>query len=119
MIVYANGNVQIGSKRPTGNHTDAKLSVEGKIVAQSLFITKPVTCADYVFDKDYKLLSPLELEKFYALHYHLLEVKSEEEVKERGYNVNEMNALLLQKVEELSLYIVDLQKQINVIKNIK
>ncbi len=116
MTIYADGKVQIGIKRPTGNHTDAKLSVEGKIVAQSLFITKPETWADEVFDSNYKLLPLSELEKYYKTHHHLPDVLPEPELLENGYEVNDMIKLLLKKIEELTLYNVDLQKQINEFK---
>jgi hypothetical protein len=55
-----------------------------------------------------------------ALHYgHLPNVPSASEVEEEGMSVGEMNRLLLQKVEELTLYVIELQKQIDEIKNKK
>jgi len=72
---------------------------------------------DYVFCKDYKLLPLQELEKFVNENQHLPNVPSAATVEEKGVELGEMNALLLKKIEELTLYILDLQKQIDELKN--
>ncbi len=59
---------------------------------------------------------PCLVGNFIATHKHLPELPSECEVLEQGLDVAEMNKLLLQKVEELTLYMVDLQKQITELK---
>ena len=81
---------------------------------------------DYVFYEDYKLMSLSELEKFINTNKHLPEIPSEKEVKENGINLGEMQGKLLLKIEELTLYIIeqekqlkDLQKQINELKHTK
>jgi len=74
---------------------------------------------DYVFSKKYKLLSLKELEHFIAENQHLPNVPSAAEVEENGVNVGEMNAILLQKVEELTLYIIQLEKRLTEIENKK
>ena len=81
---------------------------------------------DYVFYEDYKLMSLSELEKFINTNKHLPEIPSEKEVKENGINLGEMQGKLLLKIEELTLYIIeqekqlkDLQKQINELKQTK
>lgn len=58
-----------------------------------------------------------EVEQYIAAHHHLPEVPSATEVEENGVDVGEMNKVLLQKVEELTLYIIDLQKQIDELKS--
>jgi len=72
---------------------------------------------DYVFDKDYKLLSLNEVEKYIDENQHLPNVPSAVEVESNGIQLGEMNAILIRKVEELTLYVLDLQKQINALKN--
>jgi len=71
---------------------------------------------DYVLDKDYNLMPLKELEKFITENNHLPEVPSAAEVEENGVQLGEMNAILLKKIEELTLYIITLQKQINELK---
>lgn len=73
---------------------------------------------DYVFAEDYKLCSLDDLSNFITANKHLPNVPSAEEMEESGLNLAEMNATLLQKVEELTLYVIDLQKQINEMKTI-
>ncbi|MBM3435054.1 MAG: hypothetical protein FJY07_02425 [Bacteroidetes bacterium] len=57
-----------------------------------------------------------QIEAFINRHKHLPGIPSEKEVLEKGINVGEMNALLLQKIEELTLYVIELEKKINEIK---
>ena len=74
---------------------------------------------DHVFAPDYKLRSLKELETFVKENRHLPDIPSEEDIKENGINVFEMNALLVKKVEELTLYIIDLEKRISEIESRK
>lgn len=81
---------------------------------------------DYVFDNDYKLISLSELEQFIKTKKHLPEIPSEKEVKENGINLGEIQGKLLLKIEELTLYMIeqekqlkDLQKQIDELKQTK
>ncbi|MCC6689936.1 MAG: hypothetical protein IT235_00240 [Bacteroidia bacterium] len=106
--LIASGKMRVGNRDITsGPHQDYKLSVDGKIVASSCYITT-TGWADYVFDSDYELPKLERIENFYKTNKHLPEIPTEKEVKEKGINVAEMNILLLKKIEELTLYIVDL-----------
>jgi hypothetical protein len=67
---------------------------------------------DYVFYEDYKLMSLSELEQFIKTNKHLPEIPSEKEVKENGINLGEMQGKLLLKIEELTLYIIEQEKQL-------
>ncbi|GAB1857705.1 hypothetical protein MHTCC0001_25420 [Flavobacteriaceae bacterium MHTCC 0001] len=73
--------------------------------------------ADYVFEKDYQLDSLEEVEKFIKENGHLKNIPSAEEVVENGVELAEMNKLLLQKIEELTLYTIQLKKEIEVLKD--
>lgn len=71
---------------------------------------------DYVFEPDYKLLGLDELRAFIKQHKHLPEIPSAKEVEENGVSVGEMNALLLKKIEELTLHMIELKGEIDSLK---
>lgn len=73
---------------------------------------------DYVFDEDYDLMSVDELEKYIASEHHLPNIPSADEYKKEGVDLGEMNRLLLEKVEELTLYIIELNKEMEEVKKI-
>ena len=72
-----------------------------------------------MFEQDYNLLPLSEVEQYIKQNNRLPNVPSAAEVEEEGVNLGEMNAVLLQKVEELTLYIIDLQKQMDELKQTK
>lgn len=74
---------------------------------------------DYVFDKTYKLRSLDEVEAYIRANKHLPEIPSAEEVVRDGIDVQTMDAKLLQKIEELTLYVIELKKEINQLKKKK
>ncbi len=96
----------------TDNHEDAKLHVNGKIVARRIVATLD-DWADYVFMPDYKLKSLNEVQDYIHEFGHLPNIPNSETVQSEGVDLAEMNRLLLEKVEELTLYVIDLQSQIN------
>lgn len=106
----ANGKLGIGTTA-TGNY---QLAVEGTMGARKVQV-KQSSWADFVFKPDYQLPLLLELESYINSNQHLPGIPSEAEVLKDGIDVGEMNKLLLQKVEELTLYIINQQKQINYI----
>jgi len=71
---------------------------------------------DYVFAEDYDLRPLSEVEAFIKKHHHLPEVPSAKEVETDGLKLKEMNATLLKKVEELTLYMIELQKEVEALK---
>ena len=117
-VVMGNGNTYIGNHKPAGIHSDAALSVYGKILARSIYVnTDPNIWADYVFEKNYKLMNLEDVEKYYLQNKHLPGVPSAKEVGENGDNLVETDAILLKKIEELTLYIVELKKEVKELKN--
>ncbi|WP_379968891.1 hypothetical protein [Epilithonimonas sp. UC225_85] len=74
--------------------------------------------ADYVFAKDYKLMSLQEVEKYININGHLPEVPTTEEAIKNGIELKEMNILLLKKVEELTLHLIEQNKKINQLESI-
>jgi hypothetical protein len=105
LIIKENGNVGIGS------NADHKLDVKGTIHAQEVLVDLNVPGPDYVFEPTYDLPSLNEVEKFINENKHLPEVPSARQMEEEGLNLKEMNLLLLKKVEELTLYIIELKKE--------
>lgn len=113
--VLGDGRTHIGKERLT-SRPSSSLTVSGEIDCKSLFVLKPVTWSDYVFDSDYKL-NDLKAEEEYILKYkHLKGIPSEKEILENGYDLNEMNAKLLAKLEESYLHIIKLQKEVEELK---
>nr|WP_162989049.1 hypothetical protein [Pedobacter schmidteae] len=105
MRMAVNGNVGIGTKLPT-----EKLSVKGKIRAQEIKVEN-TNWPDYVFAKDYLLPTLAETEKHIKEKGHLPGIPSAEEVKTNGIDIGEMNAKLLQKIEELTLHLIEMKKE--------
>jgi hypothetical protein len=115
-IHFNTGKVHIGTSISNTNHADALLTVDGKMVVKSCYVNT-TSWADDVFSKNYKLTTLAEVEKFYKLNQHLPEIPTEKEVIENGVNTADMIKLLLKKVEELTLYSVQQQKEIEALKN--
>lgn len=100
-----NGNIGIGTTNPT-----EKLAVNGTIKAKEVKVE--TNWPDFVFEEDYNLQPLSEVETFIKKNKHLPDIPSEAEVKENGISVGEMNAKLLQKIEELMLHTINQQKLI-------
>jgi hypothetical protein len=112
LIVKNSGQVGIGTNPVPA--TGYALSVDGKIIGEELKVQMSQFWPDYVFDEGYKMLSLHELEKHINQYRHLPGIPSATAIKEaNGFEVGEMNRLLLEKIEELTLYVIDLQKQID------
>ncbi|MCL2435962.1 MAG: hypothetical protein FWD09_07495 [Lentimicrobiaceae bacterium] len=90
-------------------------NIEGRLKAQAVEVTLD-GWKDYVFEDNYNLLSLKEVKQYIKQNGHLPEIPSAKEVEENGINLGEMQAKLLMKIEELTLYILDLQKQIDELK---
>lgn len=86
-------------------------SVDGVLKAREIKVEAQT--ADFVFEPDYNLRPLYEVEAFVKTNKHLPEIPSAKQMKADGVNVAEMNKLLLQKVEELTLYILIQDKRIN------
>jgi hypothetical protein len=102
MSILSNGNVGIGITSP-----DAKLAVSGQIHAQEVKVSVTVPGPDYVFEKEYKLTSLEEIKNYIDQNKHLPEVPSAKEMEKNGVQLGEMNMLLLKKIEELTLYVIE------------
>ncbi len=104
LIINA-GNVGIGKTNPQN-----KLDVNGTIHSKSVLIDLN-GWSDYVFKKEYRLPSLTEVKTYIDQHQHLPEIPSEREMVKNGLDVSEMNKLLMKKVEELTLYLIEKDQQ--------
>lgn len=113
ILLSNTGNVGIGtSSIPSGY----KLAVDGKIICEELMVELSTSWPDYVFKPNYKLSPLSEVESFINENGHLPGIPSAEEVEANGVSVGEMNVKLMEKIEELTLYVIELQKDIDILK---
>ncbi|OXA93649.1 hypothetical protein B0A62_12930 [Flavobacterium hydatis] len=110
MTLVGNGNVGIGTTNPT-----AKLTVAGDINSREVRVTVEAG-ADFVFENDYDLPSLNFVESFIKENKHLPQIASAKEMQENGINLSEMNIKLLQKIEEMTLYMIEQNKKILVLE---
>jgi hypothetical protein len=115
-ILQIKGKTIIGNAAPTGTYNTYQLGVDGDIVAKKV-IVQTGNWADYVFDDNYNLATLDEVAAFIKENKHLPEIPSEKEILANGIDTGEMNRLLLQKVEELTLYLIEMKKEIETLKN--
>ncbi|MBL7777589.1 MAG: hypothetical protein JNK66_04740 [Chitinophagales bacterium] len=109
------GTVQIGNvSTPCTTNSCYSLYVEKGILAERFKCAIKTTgdWSDYVFDKDYKLMPLSDVEKFVKKNKHLPGIPSAQEVTEQGIDLAKMNAMLLAKIEELTLHLINLEKQL-------
>lgn len=103
--IEGDGKVGVGTTNP-----DEKLTVKGKIHAEEIIVDLNVPAPDYVFSSDYSLPTLKEVESFILLNNHLPEVPSAKIFEKEGISLGEMNMLLLKKIEELTLYLIEVEK---------
>lgn len=101
----ANGNLGIGTTNPK-----ERLSVNGKIRAQEVKV-EIANWPDYVFEDGYNPISLAELEKYIKINKHLPEIPNAIEVEKSGIDLGEMNRLLLKKIEELTIILIQKEKR--------
>jgi hypothetical protein len=105
---YFLGNVSIGTHDAQGY----KLAVAGNMIAESVKVKLQGTWPDFVFSKNYQLPTLAATAKYIKENGHLPGVPSAAEVKTKGLDVEEMNAKLLQKIEELTLHLIEKDKEL-------
>lgn len=106
VIGNENGFVGIGTTNPT-----EMLSVKGNIRAKEIKV-ETQNWPDFVFKDDYKHESLQELESFIKLNRHLPNIPSAKDVEVNGVELGELNKKLLQKIEEITLHLIDKDKQL-------
>ncbi|BFP42655.1 hypothetical protein FGF1_35000 [Flavobacteriaceae bacterium GF1] len=99
--IHQNGRVGIGTTAP-----DAKLTVKGNIHAEEIKVDLAVPAPDYVFKEGYELKSLEEVQNYIQKHGHLPNIPSAKELEANGIQLGEMDMKLLEKIEELTLYLI-------------
>ena len=110
MVIDHTGNIGSGTFNP-----EDKLTVNGRIRANEIRVNGQQT-PDYVFEPDYQKLSLSELEAYIKKYKHLPEGPSASEAEKNGIELGEMNKLLLKKIEELTLHLIEQDKEIKTLK---
>ena len=113
--IFTNSNIGVGTNNFTDGNDSYRVSVNGAIRAHRVRVY--TTWADYVFAKNYSLPTLEEVEKHITDNGHLKDIPSAKEVEEKGIELGEMNKLLLQKIEELTLYMIEMNKEIQTLKS--
>lgn len=117
ITILTNGNVGIGTTLPANPNT-YKLAVNGKIGAKEVQVeTTSGAWPDYVFESTYELMPLSSVASFIEANKHLPEVPSAKEIENKGHNLGEMDLILLKKVEELTLYMIELKKENEALKS--
>jgi hypothetical protein len=109
LSINRNGKVGVGINNPV-----FKLDVAGTIRATEIKVEAQT--ADFVFEEDYQLRSLKEVEQFVQKNKHLPDIPSAKQMEEDGVGLAEMNKFLLQKVEELTLYLIEVKKEVKDLK---
>ena len=107
MIIDNTGNVGIGTTDP-----QSKLAVNGQIRATEVKVLADVSVPDYVFEADYELRTLKETKEYITENKHLPEIPSAAEIGENGIDLGDMNMRLLKKIEELTLYQIELLERL-------
>ena len=107
-LYFDGGKVAVGTNTVP---TDYQFAVNGKVIAEEVQIQLNTNWPDYVFEEDYDLRELEELQKYIKEKGHLPNIPSAKEVEANGIEVGDMNRLLLEKIEELTLYILALKKE--------
>lgn len=112
LLINQEGKVGIGGTIPPVNGTIYKLYVDGGIATRDIKVTNSTTWPDNVFEEDYSLMSVEDMNKYIKAHHHLPGVPSAAEVeKNQGFELGEMEVILLKKIEEQALYIIDMKEE--------
>jgi len=113
LFLKDDGTVGVGCSDTRGY----KLAVYGNILCEEVLVRKYANWPDFVFDNDYNLTPLSELELFIKSNKHLPGMPTAKDVNENGLNLSKISAALLMKVEELTKYIIDQQKEIDSLKS--
>jgi hypothetical protein len=123
MWIANDGTVSLGSSNLGAENTSLgagyKLKVYGKVLSEEVRVQLKTAWPDYVFEKNYKKLSLDELEKYVGENKHLPNIPSAVEVEKDGQHLGEIQRKMLEKIEELSLYVIELKKEIDLLKEKK
>ncbi|MEY3417054.1 MAG: hypothetical protein RL060_1166 [Bacteroidota bacterium] len=110
------GNVSFNNTEKSQLDMTGNLRILGKIATTEICVNPNSNWCDYVFEESYPLMPLKDLKQYIGHHKHLPEVPTSEEVKRDGVNLGEINVTYLKKIEELTLYILQQQQQLDIIQ---
>ena len=108
------GNLRVGT---TPSPSGYRLAVDGKVICTEVMVRLVANWPDYVFGKNYRLPSLDEVEAFIKKNNHLPGIPSAKSIESTGLSLGEMQKLQMEKIEELTLYVIELKKEIERLKN--
>ena len=111
--IFSDGNFTIGGHDRAVGY---RLSIHGKAIATEFTAMPYANWPDYVFAEGYKLRPLSEVKRFISEHKHLPGIPSAAEVEKEGIQLGDMSKRLMEKVEELTLYVLQLQDQVDELK---
>ena len=114
--MYINNDLRIGSGA-SGGASGYKVAVDGKIIAEEVRVQLSSAWPDYVFEEDYKIMSLEKLEQEILQLGHLPGIPSAQEVESEGIALGNMQKMMMEKIEELTLHIIQLNKEIEQLKS--
>jgi hypothetical protein len=117
VTILADGRMIVGTKKQgtPSAYTNALFQVYGKAVSTEVIVTQQ-NWADYVFANDYKLPTLESVEQYVKINKHLPNVPSSKEIETDGLNVGEVSKIQMEKIEELTLYIISLKKEVDILR---
>ncbi len=127
-IVFGNGKTEIYSTNNVGpehafvvydalnnNTKNFVIQRNGTVYAREIFVNLGIF-PDYVFSEEHKLMPLDELDRFIKINHHLPNVPSAKEVEEKGIGLGDLSKIQMEKIEELTLYVIELKKEIDLLK---
>ena len=112
-ILEIDGDVGIG----TSNANGYKLAVGGNVIAEEIVVKLKENWPDYVFNNNYEKPELKELENYIRDHGHLPKIPNAENVSKEGINIGEIQIKMLEKIEELTLYLIEQDKKLEKLEN--
>lgn len=111
--ITLNGKVGINTENTTSAYA---LAVDGGLITTKVYVQDVESWSDYVFEDGYKLMPLHELKKYICDNKHLPEIPSESEIVGQGYDMHEMQNAMMKKIEELTLYTLQQQEEIETLR---
>jgi hypothetical protein len=113
MRISADGNVTIGTTLTPAGY---KLAIGGDIIAERVVVKLQANWPDYVFTPSYERATLPEIEKYINQNHHLPNIPSAQEVSDKGIDVGAMNTKMMEKIEELTLYLIEQNKKLEALE---
>lgn len=115
-IISIRGDGRVGIGGVNSHAAGYKLSVNGKVICEELRVQNSVSWPDYVFADQYQLMPLQQVSDYIKANKHLPGIPSAKEVEKDGIAVGDMQKRMMEKIEELTLYVIQLQQEIEALK---